>query len=85
MGESPLKITVGVLVTLLVSVELDPPLFFFFLRLRDLELLALPISVSVFVVTKALLCIPTAGALLVWVVILSSVMLNSSYVVDSLI
>ena len=84
-----MKITVGVLMTFLVSVELGPLLFFFFLRLlRDLELLALPVSVSVFAFVEALLCVPAAGPALKPTVvgfgILSSVILNLSNVADSL-
>ena len=82
-----MKITVGALMTLLVSVELGPLLFFLFFLLRDLELLALPVSVSVFAFVKALLCVPAAGPALepavVGLEILSSVMLNLSNVADS--
>ena len=82
-----MKITVGALMTLLVSVELGPLLFFLLFLLRDLELLALPVSVSVFAFVKALLCVPAVGPALepavVGVEILSSVMLNLSNVADS--
>ena len=70
----------------LTSVVLDPPLFFFFLRLlRDLELLVLPVSGSVLPFDEALFCVTvvgTAGAPSFWVVVVSSVILNLPYVAD---
>ncbi len=74
------------LVTFLASVVLDSPLFFFFVRLlRDLELLVLPVSVFVLPFDEALFCVTvvgTAGTPSFWLVVVSSAILNRSYVAD---